>query len=120
MNRAWQTFVLAALASAAIWALTPWLSDQREPWDVAGIFYYAALFIAGLIAGLLQPRPLWAHYFGSIAGQIGYELIFLRVGPLLVIGAILLFFYCVFYLVGAYIGGYVRKRLKRQTGNDGT
>lgn len=88
------TCLIAALASAAIWALTPLLANRREPWDVDGSFYIVALLIAGIVAGAIAPRPLWAHYVGSFIGQLGYELIFLRIGPLVIIGAVLLLFYC--------------------------
>ena len=71
-RRAWITFLLAAFVSAAIWLLTPMLTNKREPWDVEGSFYLVALTIAGAVAGAIAPRPLWAHYAGAVAGQLGY------------------------------------------------
>ena len=44
-------------------------------------FYIIALLIAGAIAGAVAPKPLWAHYAGAFVGQLGYELLLLRVGP---------------------------------------
>lgn len=109
-ERAWQTLLLSALLGAAIWAATPWLTSSREPWDAGNFFYYTALLIAGLIAGWLRPKPLWAHYLGAIIGQLAYALIFLRVGALVIIGAVLLLYYCFYYLAGAWLGGYLRHK----------
>lgn len=108
------TFSIAALASAAIWALTPLLTSQREPWDAGGSFYIVALLSAGALAGAKAPRPLWAHYFGSFAGQLGYELIFLRVGALVVIGAVLLLGYCALFTLAAVLGGFIRRRVVKR------
>ena len=46
--------------------------------------------MAGLISGALRPRPLWAHYLGAIAGQLGYAAMFIQVGPLILLGAVFL------------------------------
>jgi hypothetical protein len=105
------TLFVSCVASAAIWGLTPLLTNLREPWDVDGGFYYLALFIAGAAAALIRPSPLWAHYLGAIIGQLVYELIFIRVGPLVIIGAMLLFYYGLYYLAGAWLGGYARRRI---------
>lgn len=110
----WTTLAIAALASAAIWALTPILTSHREPWDSEGYFYVAALVIAGAVAGAIAPKPLWAHYLGSFAGQLGYELIFLRVGPLVVIGAVFLLGYCVVYSMAAALAGLIRGRILKR------
>lgn len=109
-NRVWQTLLLSAFLGAAIWAATPSLTSLREPWDAGVLFYYTALLIAGLIAGWLRPKPLWAHYLGAIIGQLGYALIFLRVGPLVVIGAVLLLYFSIYYLAGAWLGAYARRK----------
>ncbi len=113
-TRPWPTCLIAALASAAIWALTPLLTSQREPWDVAGSFYIVALLIAGGFAGAITPKPLWAHYVGSFVGQLGYELIFLRVGPLVIIGAVLLLFYCAVYTGAVTLAGIARNRIVKR------
>jgi hypothetical protein len=74
--------------------------------------------IAGAVAGAMAPGPLWAHYVGSFAGQLGYELLFLRVGALVVIGAVFLLGYCVAYSMAAALAGWVRGRIfKRSVGS---
>jgi hypothetical protein len=110
-TRAWITLLVSIMASAAIWALSPSLTGHQEPWDTDGSFYFVALIVAGAISGVVSPKPLWAHYAGAVIGQLGYELIVLRVGPLFVLGAIFLLVYCLVYLVAAGLAGHIRTRL---------
>jgi len=67
--------------------------------------------ITGSLAGLLAPRPLWAHYVGAVVGQLGYELLFLGIGPLIVLGAVFLLGYSLIFLVAAALAGHLRVRL---------
>lgn len=115
-QHSWMTLLLAALTSAAIWALTPVLTNKREPWDTEGSFYLVALGIAGAVAGAIAPRPLWAHYVGAFTGQLGYELIFLRVGPLVLIGAGFLLVYCAIFTVAAALAAFVRGQVAKRFG----
>lgn len=108
--RAWLTFSVAALAGASIWVLSPWLAGHREPWDADGPFYFLALAAAGSITGLLVPRPRWAHFAGAFAGQLIYILLFLPIGPLLVLGVGFLLGYSVVFFVAAAFGAYLRRR----------
>ena len=108
---AWLTFLVAAVAAVMPWVASPWLTGHREPWDADGLFYIAALVVAGALAGLLAPQPLWAHYLGAFIGQLGYEIIFLRVGPLFILGALFLLGYCVIFVVAAALAGHLRARL---------
>ena len=115
-QNSWITLLLSALASAAIWALTPMLTNHREPWDSEGGFYLTALGIAGAVAGAIAPRPLWAHYAGAFAGQLGYELIFFRVGPLVLIGAVFLLVYCAIFTLAAALAAFVRGQVAKRFG----
>jgi len=98
----------AGLASAAIWALSIWLTGHQEPWDVDGFYYIASLLSAGLVSGAIAPRPLWAQYAGSVAGQAIYELLFLKIGPLFVLGLGFLLGYSLLFLAGAFAGSRAR------------
>ena len=110
-TRAWLTVLVSAAASASVWALSPLLVGHREPWDADGYFYVVALVVAGSVAGLLAPRPLWAHYLGALAGQLGYEALFLPIGPLFVLGAAFLLGYSLIFLAAAALAAYARARL---------
>ena len=101
-------FAVAFSTSAAIWALSPALTGQSEPWDVDGPFYFGALVAAGAISGGLAPRPLWPLYLGAVVGQLTYELIFLKLGPLLPVGAVFLLGYSLIFLVAAAVAAQVR------------
>ncbi len=111
-QRAWLTLAVAAALGASVWALSPWLVGHREPWDADGPFYVIALALAGLVAGSIAPRPLWAHYLGAFLGQLAYELIFLRIGALFLLGALLLLGYSAVFMLAAAAAGVVRSRLR--------
>ena len=98
------------MASASVWALSPLLADHREPWDAEGYFYVVALVVAGSVAGLLAPGPLWAVYLGALVGQLGYEALFLPMGPLFFLGAAFLLGYALIFLVAAALAAFVRAR----------
>ena len=104
-------FLVAVGSSALIWALSPWLTGHAEPWDADGIYYLAALGVAGLVSGALMPRPLWVQYPGAVLGQLAYEAVFLEVGPLFLLGAAFLLGYSLLFVLGAGLAAQVRMRL---------
>lgn len=116
-TRAWVPLSISAVASGLVWALSPWLVGCSEPWDADGPFYVVALVIAGLFAGLLAPRPLWAHYIGALVGQLGYELFFLRIGPMFVLGAAFLLGYSLIFLFAAAVAAHFRSRATVRSGD---
>ena len=105
------TAFVAAVTSAAIWALSPVFTGSVEPWDADGFFYPGALVVAGLVSGMLRPRPLWALYLGAVAGQLAYESLFLRVGPLFLLGAVFLLGFSSIFLAAAALAALVRLRM---------
>ena len=105
------TLLLAVALGAAIWGLSPIMTGGVEPWDAEGVYYPLALALAGTVSGGLRPSPRWAHYAGACIGQIGYELLFLEHGPLLLLGALFLLGYGLIFLAGAALAGAVRNRL---------
>lgn len=114
-NRAVLSFMIAAATSALVWAFSPWLTGHHEPWDADFPFYPVGLLIAGAVAGGLTPKPRWAHYLGSFIGQLSYEAIFLKIGPLFVLGAVFLLGYCLVFLSAASFAGYIRLRFENAT-----
>ena len=99
---------VAASISAAVWALSPWATGHNEPWDADSLYYVAALFGGGLISGALIAKPLWAHYVGGVSGQVIYELLFIRIGPLFIVGVGFLLAYSLIFLAGAFVGSRAR------------
>jgi hypothetical protein len=107
-QRAALAIAVAAIASATIWAISPWATGHKEPWDAESMFYVASLVVAGLVSGLVVPRPLWGQYVGAVSGQLIYELLFLEIGPLILVGAVFLLGYSLLFLGGASVGSQVR------------
>ena len=103
-------FATAALTCALVWVSSPWFTGRREPWDAEHPFYISGLMIAGAVSGALTPKPIWALYLGAIAGQLGYQVLFLPVGPLLPLGTLFLAVYCFIFLAAAALAGYVSSR----------
>ena len=101
-------FLIASATSFAVWVLSPWLTGYQEPWDAPGVYYYVALLLAGMVSGFVTAKPLWAHYVGSILGQLVYGLVFLPLGPLAVVGMLFLMLWSFIFLSGAYLGSRVR------------
>jgi hypothetical protein len=110
-SRPASTLAISAAAAALVWALSPWLTGQLEPWDADGPFFAGALVVAGALAGAIAPRPIWAHYVGAFGGQVVYGLVALRVGPLFVLGAIFLLGYSLVFAMAAAATSTVRSRL---------
>ena len=104
------TFLVAVVASALVWASSPWLTGYQEPWDVEGLHYVIALVVAGSVAGALVPKPLWAHYLGAFIGQLIYEVLFLKLGPLFAAGIVFLLGYSVVFTLAAAVAAHVRLR----------
>jgi hypothetical protein len=109
-NRRVLAFVVAAAAAAAVWALSALLTGKSEPWDSEGPYYFVALAVAGLLSGSLVPKHLVLHYFGALAGQAAYELVFLKPGPLFVLGLVFLAACSIIFLAAAAIAAGVRIR----------
>ena len=107
------TFLTAAAIGAAIWAISPWATGSKEPWDAEGVFYVAALLAGGVLSGLARPTPLWAHYVGAVAGQLVYELLSIPLDPLMLVGAVFLLAYSTIFFAGAALGSMARTRTRR-------
>jgi hypothetical protein len=113
-QRAWFAIAISAAIVALVWALSPTLFGQREPWDArGGLGYVGALVVGGLLAGAIVPRPLWGHYLGAVGGQLAYELIFLGFGSMFPAGALLLLVYSLPFVIAAALTGFLRERLRR-------
>ncbi len=105
-----RSLLLAALAGAAIWGLSPLVTGHVEPWDAGGLYYTLALALGGGLCGSVTPKPLWPIYVGCVAGQILYLLGWLPTGPLLPVGLVFVLLWSLVFLVGAYVGSRARTR----------
>jgi len=100
---------VSAVLSAAVWALSIPMTGRNEPWDADSPYYFVALAVAGAVSGAVVPKHLWAHYVGAVLGQAAYELAFLKLGPLFILGLVFLAGYSVIFVVSAAIVASFRK-----------
>ena len=99
---------LAIGLGAAIWAASPFIVHEAEPWDadqgMSFLYYPAALVIAGLLCGLLTPRRPGISYAGLVAGQVAYMTLFQPAGPFVILGIVFLLFFTVLAMAGWAVG----------------
>ncbi|MCQ4252536.1 hypothetical protein CXK99_00350 [Stutzerimonas stutzeri] len=105
-----RSFLLATLAGAAIWSLSPSMTGHVEPWDAGGLYYTAALALGGCLCGSIAPKPLWPLYVGCVVGQTLYLLGWLPTGPLLPVGLVFVLLCSLVFLAGAYVVSRARTR----------
>ena len=92
--------IFSALLGAIIWFLSPFITGEVEPWDAFPLFYLVSLSIVGFIAAIPKSASLTSIYVGVIVGQFLYMLVFLPVGPLILIGVFSLALYSLLTLIG--------------------
>ncbi len=107
--------ILAIALGALIWLASPMMTGRREPWDAHGPYYILSLFIAGAIAGWIQPQKVWRHAVGIMVGQLGVMLWLTVAQPpvganLLPLGVIVLAGFALVSLIGAGLAAGVRRR----------
>ena len=113
-SRAAVAIIVSAVLAALVWALSLPITGQNEPWDAESPYYLVALVLAGAVSGALIPRHLWAHYVGAVLGQAAYELVFLKLGPLFILGLAFLAGYSIIFVVAAAIVAWLRRREKNE------
>lgn len=109
-SRAILALGVSAALGAMVWALSLPLTQNAEPWDAEFPYYFIGLAVAGAISGKVVPKHLWAHYLGAVLGQALYELVFLKLGPLFVLGLVFLAVYSLIFVAAAAIVASLNKR----------
>lgn len=102
-------FINSSALAAIVWALSVPITGKSEPWDADWPYYLIALAIAGATSGAVIPKHLGAHYLGAVSGQAAYELVFLKLGPLFILGLGFMAGYSIIFLVAAGIVASLRK-----------
>ncbi|MDO6567728.1 hypothetical protein Q4561_11720 [Alteromonas sp. 1_MG-2023] len=96
--------IFSALLGAVIWFLSPFITGEVEPWDAfPPVFYLVSLFIVGFIAAIPKSASLNSIYFGVIVGQFVYMLVFLPIGPLILVSVLTLAIYSLLTLIGPLV-----------------
>ncbi len=115
-------FVLAMALGAAIWLASPYVTGRREPWDAHSPYYIIALFGAGMVMGLLEPRRFWRWPVAIYAGQCAAVLALTWVrhddlGLFVPMGMIVLAVYTLLSWFGSAVGAALRRLVSRKSGD---
>ncbi len=84
------------------------VTGKAEPWDSETPYFSVALLGAGLILGLVQPRRQLLHWCGVVLGQLAWQVAFLPLGPLMVVGVLFLLLWSLLALGGSALGSAIR------------
>jgi hypothetical protein len=107
-------FLIGLACGAGIWLLSPLVTRRSEPWDAAGGYYPWALFLTGLLGGLVVPSHPAALALGIVVGQalvlLGRVVADPTGGGLWPLGILFLGVYGVVALGGAAVGSLVGRR----------
>ena len=108
-----RVFTLSVVLGVLIWALSPILAGNREPWDAEGSYYTTSLFVAGLVPALIEPKQFLVWPVGVYVGQVlfivGASFLGTHTGAnLAVVGIIMMLFYMVPTVIGAVLGMAIR------------
>jgi hypothetical protein len=127
----WIAFAIAVGTGVLIWAASPRVTGEIEPWDADGFYYVGALILAGLGIGLLAPTRgptdqhatvslpridvgyLLALYAGILGGQLGYAVSHIPGGPLWVLGVGFLAAYSALSVFAAIMVGVARHTIAK-------
>ena len=105
MKKSAKLNVLASsFIGAFIWFASPYLTGELEPWDSETFYYIGSLLLGGIILGLYNSEKIWAYAIGIFLGQLIYSLLFLPLGPLVLIGSLYLAASSLVCYLGAIIG----------------
>lgn len=73
----WWVAVAGVLLGAAVWGFSVPLTGMREPFDSDGVYYPAAMFLAGVLATLPSPRHWWLAVLAVFLGERVYAFVML-------------------------------------------
>ncbi len=119
LKRAWiPVLLVSAFLAAMVWALSPLISGSKEPWDAQNLYYPIALAVAGFLAGALTSRIRWALFIGAVLGQLLFEVLFLKIGPLALVGLVFMCMYSLIFLAAAIIATYLRQWFMRRASSN--
>lgn len=107
------SFLISLALTCGIWALSKPLFDAPEAWDVP-LYYFPALFACGAISGWLAPTSLRGHFAGALVGQGGYAVMFLKGGPLWILGVVFLVVFSAIFMGTAAFTGQLRQNRKQK------
>lgn len=82
--------LVSVLSGAAIWAFSPLVTGEVEPWDSSSSYLLIAITLTSLMLGFVFPHHFAVSALGLTLGQMLYLGIFLPDGPLVIVGFLLL------------------------------
>lgn len=105
----WRGVLLAVVCGCAIWAFSPYFTGRLEPWDSRNPYYWIALFVTGVLVGLVEPKWFLTTSIWVVAGQALYVVtaalaLHKDTGLLFPMGLIAMLLFSLPCCVGAFVG----------------
>ncbi len=94
--------IIGLLIGATIWAASPLVTGTVEPWDSDSPFYFSSLFLSGVVAWILFRKRFYFMIIGIYVGQLAYLLV-VGLGPLFLVGLVMLVPYSLIAGLGALV-----------------
>ena len=110
-SRDYLVFIFALICGIEIWALSSSVTGQQEPWDSDGPYYYVSLFFSGAVFGAIRSDRYSRWVIAILIGQL-IALVFIGMGPLIIIGIGFLAILSMLPLAGAACTATLAKKLK--------
>src|SRR3989304_4077849 len=98
-------FVISLLLGAALWLFSPIVTGHLEPFDAdASGYFWAGLFLSGLLGGSIYPRFFWVAPVATYLGQYLYAYAFIPgERPWILFGMVIGVFFQLPSVIGAAI-----------------
>lgn len=98
-----KSVMVGMAVSAAILAVSPFVTGLLEPWDSAGSYYFIAMLFAGVVGSIMYPKNFTVFLTGIFLGQLIYSVLFLPLGPLFIVGIFVMAFYTLIALFAGLV-----------------
>ncbi|WP_397569222.1 hypothetical protein [Schlesneria sp. T3-172] len=99
-KRDFLSFLFAVAIGAGIWALSPIVTGETEPWDSRGPYYSIALLAGGALSAAVCPQYFWLAPIGIQIGVLAFMLLKGIIGPFIILFPL----FALYHMIPSFIG----------------